>query len=233
MGAILRRELNAYFRGAIGYVYLALFFAFTGVIYFIIVYSGLSSMMYTFAYAFYIGMYLIPLLTMRLLSEDRKLRTDQLLLTSPVHLSELVVGKFLAAFLVFALGISMMIPEAVVLSAFSAFDWPVFFTSLVGILLLGAASIAICMLFSALTENQIIAAVLGFVSMLLLSILDQFASVVSSETIKNALLGLSFYTRFFNLTLGVIDFSDVFFFFSVTGVFLFLTARVLEKQRWS
>ncbi|HPD89603.1 MAG TPA: ABC transporter permease subunit [Oscillospiraceae bacterium] len=233
MGAILRRELNAYFRGAIGYVYLALFFAFTGVIYFIIVYSGLSSMMYTFAYAFYIGMYLIPLLTMRLLSEDRKLRTDQLLLTSPVRLSELVVGKFLAAFLVFALGISMMIPEAVVLSAFSAFDWPVFFTSLVGILLLGAASIAICMLFSALTENQIIAAVLGFVSMLLLSILDQFASVVSSETIKNALLGLSFYTRFFNLTLGVIDFSDVFFFFSVTGVFLFLTARVLEKQRWS
>ncbi|HPW00694.1 MAG TPA: ABC transporter, partial [Oscillospiraceae bacterium] len=66
-----------------------------------------------------------------------------------------------------------------------------------------------------------------------LSMLDQFASVFSSEAVKNALLGLSFYTRFFNLTVGVIDFSDVFFFLSVTGVFLFLTARVLEKQRWS
>ncbi len=233
MAAIMRRELNAYFRGAIGYVYLALFYAFTGVIYFIIVYSGLSSMMYTFAYSFYISMYLIPLLTMRLLSEDRKLHTDQLLLTAPVRLSELVSGKFLAAFLVFALGIGITLPEAAVLSAFSNFDWPVYFTSLVGILLLGASSIAICMLFSALTENQIIAAVLGFVSMLLLSILDQFASVFSSESLKSVLLDLSFYTRFFNLTVGVIDISDVFFFLSVTGVFLFLTARVLEKQRWS
>ncbi|HNW05161.1 MAG TPA: ABC-2 transporter permease [Oscillospiraceae bacterium] len=233
MGAILRRELNAYFRGAVGYVYLALFYAFTGVIYFIIVYSGLSSSMYLFAYSFYVSMYLVPLLTMRLLSEDRKLRTDQLLLTSPLRLSELVCGKFLAAFLVFALGMGITVPEAAVISAFSNFDWPVYFTSLVGILLLGGASIAVCMLFSALTENQIIAAVLGFVTMLLLSMLDQFASVFSSEAVKNALLGLSFYTRFFNLTVGVIDFSDVFFFLSVTGVFLFLTARVLEKQRWS
>lgn len=233
MGAILRRELNAYFHSAIGYVYLWLFYAFTGVIYFIIVYSGLSSMMYTFAYSFYVSMYLIPLLTMRLLSEDRKLHTDQLLLTAPVRLSELVSGKFLAAFLIFALGIGITLPEAAVLSAFSNFDWPVYLTSLVGILLLGASSIAICMLFSALTENQIIAASLGFVSMLLLSILDQFASVFSSESVKNTLLNLSFYTRFFNLTVGVIDISDVFFFLSVTGVFLFLTARVLEKQRWS
>lgn len=233
MGAILRRELSAYFRGAVGYVYLALFYAFTGVIYFIIVYSGLSSTMYLFAHSFYVSMYLVPLLTMRLLSEDRKLRTDQLLLTSPLRLSELVGGKFLAAFFIFALGMAITLPEAAVISAFSNFDWPVYFTSLIGILLLGAASIAVCMLFSALTENQIIAAALGFVTMLLLSMLDQFASVFSAEAVKNALTGLSFYTRFFNLTVGVIDFSDVFFFLSVTGVFLFLTARVLEKRRWS
>lgn len=233
MGAILRRELSAYFRGAVGYVYLALFYAFTGVIYFIIVYSGLSSTMYLFAHSFYVSMYLVPLLTMRLLSEDRKLRTDQLLLTSPLRLSELVGGKFLAAFFIFALGMAVTLPEAAVIAAFSNFDWPVYFTSLIGILLLGAASIAVCMLFSALTENQIIAAALGFVTMLLLSILDQFALIFSSEAVKNALTGLSFYTRFFNLTVGVIDFSDVFFFLSVTGVFLFLTARVLEKQRWS
>ncbi len=89
------------------------------------------------------------------------------------------------------------------------------------------------MFVSSMTENQIIAAVVGFVTMLLLSMLDAFSSLFSSAALQNVMLKLSFYVRYFNLTLGVLDFSDIFFFLSVTGVFLFLTTRVIDRRRWS
>lgn len=233
MNAIMRRELNSYFASPIAYIYLGLFTAFTGIIYFITVYSGLSSATTIFAYAFYFSMYLVPVLTMKLLTEDRKQRTDQLLLTAPVRLSEIVIGKFLAAFIVYCAGMCSILLESFVLSFYCSFDWAVFTSSFVGIILLGAASIAICMFVSSMTENQIIAAVVGFMVMILLSLMDGFSSLFSSSVMQTLMLKLSFYVRYFNLTLGVLDFSDLFFFISVAGVFLFLTARVLDKRRWS
>ncbi|MGN0628217.1 MAG: ABC transporter permease [Oscillospiraceae bacterium] len=233
MTAILRRELNSYFASPIAYVYLGLFTAFTGIIYFITVYSGLSSATYIFAYSFYFSMYLVPVLTMRLLTEERKQRTDQLLLTAPIHLFDIVAGKFLAAFAVYCAGMCSTVLEAFVLSFFCDFNWAVFWSSFIGIILLGGASIAICMFVSSMTENQIIAAVVGFVVMLILSMLDAFSSLFSSSVLQEVMLKLSFYVRYFDLTLGVLDFSDIFFFLSVTGVFLFLTTRVIDRRRWS
>ena len=233
MTAILRRELNSYFASPIAYIYLGLFTAFTGIIYFITVFTGLSSPVYIFAYSFYFSMYLVPVLTMKLLAEEKKQRTDQLLLTAPVRLYEIVIGKFLAAFSVYCAGMCSTVFEAFVLSFFCDFDWAVFWSSFIGIILLGGASIAVCMFVSSMTENQIIAAVVGFVTMLLLSMLDAFSSLFSSAALQNVMLKLSFYVRYFNLTLGVLDFSDIFFFLSVTGVFLFLTTRVIDRRRWS
>ena len=170
---------------------------------------------------------------MKLLAEEKKQRTDQLLLTAPVRLYEIVIGKFLAAFSVYCAGMCATVLEAFVLSFFCDFDWAVFWSSFIGIILLGGASIAVCMFVSSMTENQIIAAVVGFVTMLLLSMLDAFSSLFSSAALQNVMLKLSFYVRYFNLTLGVLDFSDIFFFLSVTGVFLFLTTRVIDRRRWS
>ena len=233
MTAILRRELNSYFASPIAYVYLGLFTAFTGMIYFITVYSGLSSSTYIFAYSFYFSMYLVPVLTMRLLTEERKQRTDQLLLTAPIRLFDIVAGKFLAAFAVYCAGMCSTVLEVFVLSFFCDFNWAVFWSSFIGIILLGGASIAICMFVSSMTENQIIAAVVGFVVMLILSVLDAFSSLFSNPVLQEVMLKLSFYVRYFDLTLGVLDFSDIFFFLSVTGVFLFLTTRVIDRRRWS
>lgn len=233
MIAILRRELNSYFTSPVAYIYLGLFTALTGVIYFITAYSGLSSATYIFAYSFYFSLYLVPVLTMRLLPEERKQRTDLLLMSAPIRIFDIVAGKFLAAFAVYCAGLCSAVLEALVLSFFCDFDWAVFLSSFMGIVLLGGAAIAVCMFVSSMTENQIIAAVVGFVTMLLLSMLDSFSSLFSSPVLQKIMLKLSFYVRYFDLTLGVLDFSDIFFFLSVAGVFLFLTARVLDGRRWS
>jgi len=233
MTAIMRRELNSYFTSPIGYVYLAVFYLLCGFMYTQVIASGYSSMSYVFSYIFTFCMFLVPILTMRLMSEDRKQKTDQLLLTAPVSLTEHVMGKFLAALIVYTLGIAVTILQAFVISLYTTVNWAVFAGSFVGILLLGAACIGIGMFISSLTENQVIAAVAGFAVMLFLSLFDSLADLVSISWLKSVVLGMSFYTRFYDLTLGVLDFADIFFFLSVAAVFIFLTSRVLEKRRWS
>ena len=233
MTAIMRRELNAYFTSPIGYVYLAVFYLLSGFMYMQVIAAGYASMSYVFSYIFTFCMFLVPILTMRLMTEDRKQKTDQLLLTAPISLTELVLGKFLAAQIVYTLGIAVTIPQAFVISLHASVDWAVFIGSFVGTFLLGSACIGVGMFISSLTENQVVAAVAGFAVMLFLSMFDSLADLISLSWAKSLVTGMSFYTRYYDLTLGVLDFADLFFFISVAGVFIFLTSRVLEKRRWS
>ena len=105
--------------------------------------------------------------------------------------------------------------------------------NVVGLALLGMAAIALCMFISAQTENQIIAAIGGFASILVVLSLNSIASVVSFAPLKQLLTSISFYSRYYDLTIGMINAADLFFFFSFAAVFFFLTTRVLEKRRWS
>ena len=235
MLAIYKRELRSFFHGMMGYLLTAFLLAASG-IYFLALNLGYGLTdfgYYTLYRTIFMLLLYFPVLAMRSLAEERRARTDQLLLTAPVRLYEIVIGKFRAAFSVYCAGMCSTVLEAFVLSFFCDFDWAVFWSSFIGIILLGGASIAVCMFVSSMTENQIIAAVVGFVTMLLLSMLDAFSSLFSSAALQNVMLKLSFYVRYFNLTLGVLDFSDIFFFLSVTGVFLFLTTRVSDRRRWS
>lgn len=138
MLAVLKRELNAYFSSAIGYVYLAVFYIFAGYFFFAgsLAY-GLAELTGVFSSIFTLVMFLIPILTMRLMSEDKKQKTDQLLLTSPLSLLSLVAGKFLAAFLVFAMGVAVTLLYGFVLAMFVAVDWAVIIGNVFGLLLPG------------------------------------------------------------------------------------------------
>ena len=118
-----------------------------------------------FSSLFLILLILIPLLTMRLLSEEKKQKTDQLLLTSPVSLSGLVYGKFLAAFCIYAMGIAVTLVYSVILAGFASPQWMVVAGNILGALLLGFAMISIGLFISSLTENQMIAAVGSFAAM--------------------------------------------------------------------
>ncbi len=234
MLTIMRREFNSYFSSPIGFIYLAVFYILSGFFFFstTLIYDT-ADMSYLFSNLYSIIMFLIPILTMRLLSEEKKQKTDQLLITSPVSLFSLIMGKYLSALLVFSTGVAVTILYAIVLASFTPIEWAVFFGHLVGLFLLGMALIAIGMFLSALTESQVIAAVLGFAVMLLLMMIDPLAQYVNTPILSDFLSGLSFNTRYSSFTLGVFDFSNALFFISVAAVFIFFTIRVFEKRRWS
>jgi len=178
-------------------------------------------------------MFLSPILTMRLMSEDKRRHTDQALLTAPVTLGAIVAGKFLAAAIVFTAGLSVTIAHALCLSFLAPMNWAIVWGNFIALLLLGFAFIAIGQFISSLTENQAIAATGSFAVILGILLLDVFPSFIPNPRIAAIIIGLSFTRRFAPIMNGILSVSDMFFFISVCGVFMFLTARVLEKRRWS
>ena len=234
MAAILKRELNAYFSSAIGYIFLAVFYAFAGFYFFLSnVLGNTTDMRSFFSSMFSVIMFLIPILTMRLMSEDKKLRTDQALLTAPVGLYSIVLGKYLSAVIMYLVAMAITVVYAVVLAAFAPIDLSLFVGNLLGAIFLGLALIAIGVFISSLTESQVIAAVASFAVMMGLMLIDTLSSVMPTQFLQDLVYGLSFYTRYANFTLGLLNIADVIFFLSVSGLFIFFTVRVLEKKRWS
>jgi len=234
MIAILRRELSAYFYSPIGYVCLAAFYVFAGLFFtsYNLVY-GVADISYVFSSMFTIVLFLIPILTMRLFSEDKKNRTEQALLTAPISLPGLVFGKFLAALLVFVMSLSITIVFGLIVNAFTAPNWQLIWGNFIAMLLLGMAMISIGTLISSLTENQVIAAIGGFVVSLALMVIDMLASAIMNPIVTTVLQSISFNRHYMSFSQGIFNLADIFFFVAVTVIFLFLTVRVLEKRRWS
>ncbi|MBQ7219027.1 MAG: ABC transporter permease subunit [Ruminococcus sp.] len=234
MSAILRRELSSYFNSAVGYVVLAVFWLFSGLSFYTycLLYNT-SSMQMFFASMFTVIVLIIPLITMRSFAEERRRKTDQALLTAPVNLFEIVFGKFLAAFILFFLCNLVFVLYAIIIAGFTAPDWAVFFSTFFGILLLGAALIAVDMFISALTESQMIAVTVSIGIGILITRLGDLAEYINTEWVTNLINKISFDKHFSNFFTGIISLSSVVFYLSVCAVFLFLTARVFEKRRWS
>ncbi|MCD8327992.1 MAG: ABC transporter permease subunit [Ruminococcus sp.] len=234
MAAIFRREFVSYFTSPIGYVFLAFFYLAAGFFFTLTsIEQGTTELNTVFSMMMYVLIVLIPILTMRTFSEEKKNKTDQCLLTAPVSLGAIVAGKFLAAFLVYALGVLIMLVFAVIVSAISSPDWLLIFGNILGLLLLGGAFISIGVFVSSLTENQIVSAVLSFAIMLVLYLFTSIASLIPVDFIANFLNSLSFLSRYDGFTYGSFDFSNILFFISVMVAFIFFTVRVLERRRWN
>ena len=231
MSAVMKRELNSYFSSAIGYIFIAVFYVFAGFYFFVTcLLSGNSSLTYTFSNMFAIAVFLV---TMRLWSEEKKQKTDQALFTAPVKLLPIVLGKYFAALVIYAISLAIFLVFGLVISCFVTPEWPVIIGNLLGLFLLGAALIAIGMFLSALTENQVIAAVSGFAVGLLIMMLDSIGSLFSNTFLVSIFTNLSFNAHYTNFTTGLLNFVDIIFFLSVIAVFVFSTVRVFEKKRWS
>ena len=233
MYAIFKRELKSYFSSPIGYVFLAVIYFFGGYYFSIVLQNQSTRIGYVFSAMFSIIMIMIPLITMRLLSEDKKQKTDQLLFTAPVNLSGIVFGKYLAAFTLYFIGICSTVFYVFVLASFTKPNWNTFLGNFLGIALVGAALIAIGLFISALTENQIVAAIGSLGAMMFIFLIDLMASAIPVEIIKNIFVQLSFMARYQDFIDGILDVSHIIFFISVTVVFNFLTVRVLERKRWN
>ncbi len=233
MAAVLRREFSSFFKSPIGYVYLAVYFLIAGFYFWMLM--GIQSPDISLVYSslFLFSCILVPILTMKLFSDEKKQKTDQLLLTSPVSLSSLVYGKFFATFFVYGIGVSITVLFTLILAAFGEVDWMVMIGNYLGLLLLGAAMIAIGELISSLTESQIIAVILSLIVTVILLLLDSVVSMLSIPFLSDIIAAISITQRYNDFVNGILDISNVIFFVSIVVVVNFITVRILEKRRWS
>lgn len=294
MIAIFKREIKAYFVTPIGYLYMGLFLLITGIFFtFSNIFSQSSYYSGFLGSVLFIYLFAIPLLTMRLFSEERRQKTDQLLLTSPISITEIVLGKFLAALTLYAMTLVVTILYAVIIAVYG--DLIVWETvgSYVGFLFLGACYIAVGVFVSASTENQLTAALVTFFSLMVIWLIDPIAQMVPSDAMAGVLsaaalalivilflfintrnwfitlvtaiiaaavilvmyfwvdgyyyafrgvfsgflqkfLGwFSLNRRYQNFSMGLLKFDSLLYYVSFSGLFLFLTIRLIEKRRWN
>ncbi len=234
MTAIYKREMRSYLTSPVGYVFLAVFYAISGYYFFATSLVGnTTDMSYVFSNLFSIVIFLVPMLTMRLFSEERRQKTEQALFTAPVRFTGIVMGKFLACLTMYLMGMGITLVYFLVLCAFRIPDAAVFFGNFLGLGLLGAALCAIGIFISSLTESQVIAAVGSLAIGLLLLFSNSFTPVVSNQLVSKLILNCSFYEHYLDFTRGLLNLADLTFFVSITGLFLFLTVRHLERRRIS
>lgn len=234
MLAIYKREMRAYFTGAIGYIFLALFLAVGGLVFcFTTLFSLSADVTQYFLYMLIFSAVMLPLLTMKSFSEERKSRTEQLLLTAPVSLIGMVIGKFLAAYTVFGGALIFNSLYFLILYHYASLKTAVLLGNLLALLLVGMVFIAVGLFVSSLVENQLSAAV-GTIAIIaaLLGIALINSLLPSAFWLRYVLNCLSIFTRFQTFVNGYFDFSSLLYYLSVSAVFLYLTVRVYDRRRY-
>ena len=232
MIAVWRKELHQYRTSIIGAVFLA---SYGGLIGYYFVVGNLLTMngdiTTLFQSVYSTMMILIPVLTMRLFAEERKLRTDQLLFTVPVELEKIIMGKFLAALVMFCLGGLPILLDAAVLAFYGCFRLSETIGCIAGLFLAGSGLLAIGIFAASLTESQVVAAIVSYLIMIFLWVLDYLKYYVQRAWIAKLLRYLSFQSHFQELSSGIFSFSTVVYFTSLTVFMLGLTRLVLESRR--
>lgn len=232
--AITWRETRGYFASPIAYVVVGVFVALTG--YFFV--DAMSSSVFPEASVdSYIGQsafiltLVAPLLTMRLLSEEQNRGTIELLLTAPLRDWEVVLGKFLGSLAVFIASVALTLFYVVLLFWFGNPDPGPTLTAYLGLVLFGCSALAVGLFTSSLTSNQIVAAVVAYGILALLTEIQLAAGYVSGP-MATVLQQASLTTHFDNFTRGILNTEDVVYYVTFTLIFLFLTVQSLEIRRW-
>ncbi len=247
---ICRKELKSYFASPIAYGLMAFFAAIAGYFFYvataIFVTRGMESQMMGRGFPMdvnewvvrpvlmnvsVIGLFMIPMITMRLFAEEKRSGTIELLATSPIRDWEIILGKWLAALFLYIsiLGISAL--NLVMLFLYGSPDWRPMLVGYLGLILQGGCLLALGTFISTTTRNQIIAGTATFAACLLLWVFDWVSSYESAAWAK-VMSYLSVVTHFEPFSKGVLDTKDVIFYLSVTFFGLFLTARSMESIRW-
>lgn len=234
MFAIYKRELSAYFTSTTGYIFMAVFLAVSGaMVWFSNFFSATTSTANYFFIMIFFFIILIPILTMKLLSEERRSKTDQLLLTSPISLFSIVAGKFLAALTLFELTFLISLLNFIPVSRYGTLNTAEIISNFIGVSCIAATLISLGVFISALTESQFVAATASIASILATLIIGIFSSSITNDFIRTVVKWVSLLDRFSNFRYGLFDFSSLLYYISLSLVFMFLTVRVMEKRRWA
>ena len=235
MLAIYKREMRSYFTGFIGYVFLVIYLAVAAVLFcYTTLFSMSSNVTAYFTLMLIFSAIMLPLLTMKSFSEERKTKTEQLILTAPVSITKMVIAKVLAAYTMFAGTMLFTSLYFLLLIPYARLQVATLIGNIIALLLVGYVFIAIGIFVSSLTENQLSAAV-GTVAIILafLGIGLISALLPSSYWLRFVFNALSIFTRFQTFTNGYFDLASLIYYLSVGSVFVYLTIRVYDRRRFS
>jgi ABC-2 type transport system permease protein len=247
---ICRKELNTYFRSPIAYFVLGIFAILGGYFFYLFVYAfvfqGMRAAMQGQNFPMnldemvvrgvlqnlsVIGLFFLPMITMRLFAEEKRSGTIELLVTSPVRDFEIILGKWLGAVVLYAAMLGLILISFLTLFAYGKPDWKAMMVGFLGLLLQGACLLAIGTFISSCTKNQIVAGIASFGVTLLLWVLSYWSDFDASITSK-VLNYISVTAHIDSFSKGVLDLKDIIYYVSMTVLGLFLTARSLESIRW-
>ena len=188
MTAIYKRELKSYLTSMIGYLFIFFILVLTGIYFSAYQLSAAyPKFEYTLSALTFVFLIAVPILTMRVLAEERKQKTDQLLLTSPVSVGGIVLGKYLALVTVYAIPMGVICLYPIVMSKFGTVSFASAYTAILGFFLLGCANIAIGVFFSSITESQVIAAVLTFVFLFAFYMMSGISTFFSQTSLSTCI----------------------------------------------
>jgi ABC-2 type transport system permease protein len=233
--AIAKREFKTFFQSPLAYIVIGAFLVFSAFFFFIAFFpSGVASMRNFFGLAPLIFMVFVPAVTMRLVAEERKTGTLELLLSMPVKDWQVVVGKFAAALGVLGVGLLWTVPFAVSVASLTAkgasFDWGPVIGGYLGLLLMASSFVGLGLWGSALSRNQIVGFIVGLVLTVAFSMINRVALVLP-ESLGEVFQYLSVDYHFENIARGVFDTRDILFYLSLTAAGLVLTTRTLATAR--
>ena len=234
MIAIYKKELRSYFQTPIGYAFAGFFLLMAGVYFYVNNMRTLSGdFTATLGSLSFVFMIVVPVLTMRLLAEERRAKTDQMLLTAPVSVTAIVIGKYLAAVTLFFATLLLTLIYPAILARYGDLPLAQILGGYLGFFLLGSALIAVGLCMSALSENQVTAAGSAFAVLLAIYMMDKVAPSVSVGWVAGVLSWLSAFKRFEGFATGMLQLTAIIYYVSFSGLFVFLCVRAIEKRRWS
>lgn len=236
MTAIYKRELKSYFHSVIGPLFIAATLFLLG-LYFTVynLFNGYANISYAVSSVVFLFLVSVPVLTMRILAEERRQKTDQMILTAPVGIGQIVFGKFLAMLTIFAVPTVVICIYPLILSRFGSVPFAESYVAILGFFLYGAACIAIGIFISSLTESTVIAAVLTFAVLFLTYVMNGICGLISQSgnLLTKLLECLDLVTRFDSFLNGTLDVGAIVYFLSIIGLMLFLTTQSIQKRRYS
>lgn len=234
MTAIFKKEFKNYFCTPIAYVFLAPFILFASVQFIaILTHTNQILMDYVLTYVNLLCLFIVPVLTMQLLSEERSKKTDQLLLTSPVTVWDIVMGKFFAAYSVFFIGCIISLVYPIIFSILGSPIISEIIGQYIGFILIWGVFISVGLFVSSCTESQVVSAILTFVALFFLYSVDSWTSGVSNELVKELVSWFSVMNRYTDFQEGLLSVPSIIYYVSFMFVFLFLTQRNIKKRSFS
>ena len=234
MFAVYKKELRSYFTNPLGYVFCAVYLAVGGFMLGITtLYSGTVDVSSYFQVMIFASSILLPIITMKSFAEERRMKTEQLLMTSPISILSMVVAKFLATYTIFTATLFVSCVYFIPLSKFGEMNASRTFGCLIAMLLVGMCFVAVGIFVSALTDSTVTAAVGTIAILIVMVAASLFNGLINSYFVRQILSWISVFGRYTNFTYGIFDFSAAIYYLSVTVIFLFLAVRVFDRRRWA